>query len=111
MNSYQNYPLLKGQQTNLYKCILENGFHWVSENGFLGLLHPEGVYDDPNGQLLRKELYKRLKYHFQFVNTLKLFSEILHWVTYGLNVYSGKNSEVQFISINSSFASNSKQLI
>ena len=31
MNAYQNYPLLKGQQTNLYKCVLENGFHWISD--------------------------------------------------------------------------------
>ena len=100
MNAYQNYPLLKGQQTNLYKCVLENGFKWVSGKGFLGLIHPESVYDDPNGQPLRKIIYPRLEYHFQFLNTLKLFSEILHWVTYGINVYSGKQSEIEFTSIN-----------
>ncbi len=47
MNAVQNYPLLKGQQTNLYKCILENGLLWINPQGYLGLIHPEGVYDDP----------------------------------------------------------------
>ena len=54
----QNFPLLVGQQTNLYKCILENGFRLTSPNGYMGLLHPEGVYDDPNGQKLRKDIYQ-----------------------------------------------------
>lgn len=103
MNAVQNYPLLKGQQTNLYKCVLENGLHWINENGYLGLIHPEGIYDDPNGYELRKEIYKRLKYHFQFVNVKKLFQEILHWVTYGINIYSGKKSEVNFISFSNLF--------
>lgn len=103
MNAVQNYPLLKGQQTNLYKCVLENGLHWIAEKGYLGLIHPEGVYDDPNGSALRKEIYQRLKYHFQFVNVKKLFQEILHWVTYGINIYSGKKDEVDFISINNLF--------
>ena len=100
LNGYQNYPLLKGQQTNLYKCILENGFYWINASGYLGLLHPEGVYEDPNGSLLRKEIYSRLQFHFQFVNTKKLFSEILHWVTYSINIYSGSGRDVGFYNIN-----------
>ena len=67
-NAYQNYPLLKGQVANLYKAILENGLNMISPNGFLGLLHPEGVYDDNNGQELRKKIYRHLKFHFQFQN-------------------------------------------
>ncbi|MEQ9414287.1 MAG: hypothetical protein RIF39_10675, partial [Cyclobacteriaceae bacterium] len=101
MNAVQNYPLLVGQQTNLYKCVLENGFTLTAPKGFLGLLHPEGVYDDPNGQILRKQAYKRLRFHFQFVNVRKLFSEILHWNVFGINVYSGaKENEIRFDSIN-----------
>lgn len=103
MNAVQNYPLLKGQQTNLYKCVLENGLHWISNKGYLGLIHPESIYDDPNGYELRKEIYQRLKYHFQFVNVKKLFQEILHWVTYGINIYSGSKSNVYFYSINNLF--------
>lgn len=103
MNAYQNYPLLKGQQTNLYKCVLENGFHWINEKGFLGLIHPEGIYDDPNGYELRKEVYQRLKYHFQFKNELTLFAEVHHMVIYGLHIYSGKAGDVNFVSISNLF--------
>ncbi len=103
MNGFQNYPLLKGQQTNLYKCVLENGFKWVNKEGYLGLLHPEGVYDDPKGQPLRKEMYQRLKFHFQFKNELMLFAEIDHHNMYGAHIYSGTKSNPKFYSINNLF--------
>ena len=99
MNASQNYPLLIGQQTNLYKCILENGFSLLGRNGYMGLLHPEGVYDDPNGQPLRKEIYQRLKYHFHYRNQLKLFAEIGDRVDYGSHIYSGNKNEIGFWSI------------
>lgn len=103
MNAVQNYPLLKGQQTNLYKCVLENGVHWIAEKGYLGLIHPEGVYDDPNGYALRKEIYQRLKYHFQFKNELMLFAEIDHHNIYGIHIYSGEKKNVDFKSISNLF--------
>ncbi len=98
MNAVQNYPLLQGQQTNLYKCIIENGFQWINEGGFLGLLHPEGIYDDPKGQVLRKEVYQRLRYHFQFLNGIKLFAEVHDQLAYGSHIYSGKRQLPNFIS-------------
>ena len=77
LNAYCNYPLLIGQQTNLYKCVLENTMDLASPtNGYIGLLTPESIYDDPNGQPLRRELYKRLRYHFQYQNELRLFAEV-----------------------------------
>ncbi|MDR6734904.1 Eco57I restriction-modification methylase domain-containing protein [Sphingobacterium sp. 2149] len=103
MNAVQNYPLLKGQQTNLYKCILENGLHWIGEKGYLGLIHPEGVYDDPNGYELRKEIYRRLKFHFQFINEIKLFQEVHNQTLYSLNIYSGLKKDAEFVSINNLF--------
>jgi hypothetical protein len=117
LNAVQNYPLLIGQQTNLYKCIIENSFALVNKNGFIGLLHPESIYDDPAGKVLRKEVYQRLDFHFQFVNILKLFSEIIHWNTFSINIYSGNikkhisffnmNNLFQSKTINESFAHNS----
>jgi hypothetical protein len=103
MNSGQNYPLLVGQQTNLYKCIVENGFSLLSKFGYMGLIHPEGVYDDPSGQPLRTEIYKRLKYHFHFRNELQLFSEVSHTRFYGISIYSGAVNTVRFASINNLF--------
>ena len=103
MNAAQNYPLLVGQQTNLYKCILENGLGLLSKTGYMGLLHPEGVYDDPNGQSFRKEIYPRLKYHFQYKNELTLFSEVHHETIFGSSIYSGSKSDIKFYSISNLF--------
>lgn len=99
IGSFQNYPLLQGQRNNLYKCILTNSFLLSSDFGFTGIVHPHGMYEDPGANRLREESYKRLRYNFQFVNTLKLFTEILHWISYDISIYSKKNKNVFFESI------------
>lgn len=106
MNAYCNYPLLVGQKTNLYKCVIENGFSMKSNNGFMGLLHPETVYDDPKGQPLRKEIYKRLKYHFQYRNEYCLFAEVSHTRKYSTNIYGQSNKSIKFESINNLYHPN-----
>lgn len=104
MNSYCNYPLLVGQQTNLYKCVLANCIDLSSpESGHVGLLMPESVYDDPNGQPLRRELYLRLKYHFQYRNILKLFQEVSDQKVYGCTILGLKNEQPDFLSISNLF--------
>ena len=103
MNAYCNYPLLIGQQTNLYKCVLEDGFDILNESGSLGLLHPDSVYDDPKGQSLRVEIYKRLKFHFQFLNSLALFAEVHPQMKYSINIYGGYENRISFDSINNLF--------
>ena len=102
-NAIQNFPLLKGQQTNVYKTIIENTFNVCSVNGYIGLVHPETVFDDPSGQLLRKILYQRLKYHFQFLNEKFLFQDVGHRMLFGVNIYKGQKSEINFASINNLF--------
>ena len=106
LNAYQNYPLLVGQQTNLYKCVLENGFTMLSESGNMGLLHPETVYDDSNGIPLRREMYKRLIYHFQFQNAFNLFAEVAHREKYGSSIYGRRKENISFDSINNLFHPN-----
>ena len=106
MNVVQNYPLLIGQQTNLYKCVLENGFSMLCDKGYMGLLHPETVYDDPNGQPLRSEIYSRLIYHFQFQNALNLFAEVAHREKYGTSIYGTKKEKISFDNINNLFHPN-----
>jgi hypothetical protein len=86
LNAVQNYPLLKGSQTNLYKCFLPQAWRIGSAQGVQGFLHPEGVYDDPKGGALRETLYGRLRNHFQFQNQLMLFP-IGDRVKYSLNTY------------------------
>ena len=103
MNGYCNYPFLYGQQTDLYKCVLEDGFYQLSDSGHMGLLHPESIYVDPYGQPLRKEVYSRLNYHFQYHNELNLFAEIHHSTVYGTHIYGGKKDSISFLSIHNLF--------
>lgn len=103
LSATQNYPILKGT-ANLYKCFLPQAFMFSKKDGVSAFIHPEGVYNDPKGGLLRDELYKRLRYHFQFVNELKLFEEVHHHTVYSLNVYTAYN-EVKFDSISNLYAS------
>ena len=87
LNATQNYPLLKGQQTNLYKCFLPQAWMMASPRGAVGLLHPEGVYDDPKAGVFRAELYRRLRRHFQFLNERSLFPEVHHMTKFSVNVH------------------------
>ncbi len=64
----QNYTLLQGVQANSYKCFLPQAWSVLGERGVAGLLHPEGVFDDPRGGALRAAVYARLRAHFQFQN-------------------------------------------
>ncbi|HDZ24657.1 MAG TPA: class I SAM-dependent DNA methyltransferase, partial [Desulfobacteraceae bacterium] len=88
LNAYQNYPMLKGMQTNLYKCFLPQAWMIGAKEGISGFLHPEGVYDDPKGGRFRQEIYPRLRSHFQFHNELKLFPEVHHVTKFSVNIYA-----------------------
>jgi hypothetical protein len=96
LNAVQNYPLLKGVQTNLYKCFMPIAWGLGSPNGVAGLLHPEGPYDDPKGGVLREALYRRLRSHFGFVNELQLFAEVDHHTKYSVNIYGGQRAAPGF---------------
>jgi len=103
LNASQNYPLLKGVQTNLYKCFLPQGWMIGSKQGVSGFLHPEGTYDDPKGGLFRAAVYPRLRGHFQFHNELKLFSEVHHATMFSINIY-GATHPIAFDHIANLFA-------
>lgn len=87
LNGLQNYPSLKGIQTNLYKCFLPQAWMIGKDTGVSAFLHPEGIYDDPKGGVFREAVYARLRYHFQFQNELKLFSEVDHHAKFSVNIY------------------------
>ena len=96
LNATQNYPQLKGVQTNLYKCFLPRAWVNVNGQGVSGFLHPEGIYDDPKGGGFRREVYPRLRQHFQFHNEVGLFAEVHHATIYSINVYGPQRSEPEF---------------
>ena len=78
LNSSQNYSMLSGVQTNLYKCFLPKAWEIGNSTGVSAFVHPDGVFDDSNGGMLRKEIYKRFVYHFHFINEKLLFAEVGH---------------------------------
>lgn len=98
LNSRQNYPDLVGMKANLYKCFMPQAWMYENTSGVSGFVHPEGVYDDPNGGDFRRKIYQRLRYHFMFVNERKLFAEVHHSTIFSLNVYGAMQTE-QFDSI------------
>ncbi|NCC60083.1 MAG: hypothetical protein EOM12_03905 [Verrucomicrobiae bacterium] len=93
LNALCNYPVLKNVQTNLYKCFLPQAWMIGNEQGVSGFVHPEGVYDDPKGGVLRSEIYARLRDHFQFDNELKLFPEVHHCTKFSINVFKQADTE------------------
>ena len=95
LNAMQNYPLLKGVQTNLYKCFMPLAWRLSSPQGVGALLHPEGPYDDPKGGNLRAAMYTRLRKHFQFQNQEMLFP-IGHRVKYSINIYGPPQAAPKF---------------
>jgi hypothetical protein len=68
LNAAQNYDLLRGTQSNSYKCFITQAWSTSAPQGVQGFLHQEGPYKDPNGGRLRSFLYKRLRFHFGFRN-------------------------------------------
>lgn len=110
LNAQQNYPVLRGVQTNLYKCFLPQAWRLGAQKGVAGFLHPEGIYDDPKGGQLRASVYPRLRAHFQFQNQHMLFP-IAHRAKYSINIYTALPSlPVSFISIANLFSAKTIEL-
>lgn len=104
LNAYCNYPLLIGQQTNLYKCVLTNCMDLISDDkGYIGLLCPDGIYNDAKGQPLRKELYKRLIYHYHYQNKYNLFADPGSDLYFGCQIMGAKKQNIDFLSMHNLF--------
>ena len=104
LGSNANFPLLDGK-SNLYKCFLPISWKIANNKGVSGFVHPEGVYDSPSGGILRQAIYKRLKYHFQFQNEKKLFSEVANRAKFSINILNNKQNDIDFISVSNLFLS------
>ena len=102
MAAVQNYILLKGQQTNLYKGFLPQAWDFCRPDSVSAFIHQDSVFDDPNGGVLRKVLYPKLRKHFKFNNKFLLFP-ISTSREFSLNVYANEETET-FDCINNLFA-------
>lgn len=90
------YPELLGIQTNLYKNFLARIWQVLGKDGICGLLHPEGVFDDPKGGAFRRGYFQRLRGHFHFRNELNLFGAVHHVLSFSVNVFGGVVREPDF---------------
>jgi len=75
---------------------MERTWRSTSENGIVGLLHPEGHFMDPKAGNLREVVYRRLRRHWYFENEASLFEEVDHHTSFSVNIY-GSSREVAFI--------------
>lgn len=88
LSARQNYSPLEHVKVNLYKGFIVLGHALGARGHATGLIHPEGVFDDPKGGDLRRFIYPRLSGHFQFRNEEPLFKGVGHTRTFSLNVYT-----------------------
>ena len=100
------YPYLVGIKTDLFLCILENSLELLSSNGFIGMVHPEAVYETARLSEFRERVYHQLRYHFQYYNELRLFAEVHHEKPYSVNIYGGYRDNISFESIHNLYHPN-----
>ena len=101
LGSNSNYPLIDGK-VNLYKCFIPLSWKLMNHSGLSGYLHPDTIYDDPNGGKFRSKIYEKLVYHFKFQNVMKLF-EIGDKEKYSINIYQNTKEKYQFKTISNLF--------
>ncbi len=105
LTSGQLYPLLQGSASNLYKGFLPLAWRATGRLGVSGFLHPEGVFNDPKGGSLRRAIYSRLRFHFQFENEKPLFVDVHHDVEpFSVCIYSENREVPGFIHMSTVFA-------
>src|SRR5699024_10276043 len=96
LGSATEHSVLHGVQTNLYMNFMERTWHNLSEQGMIGLLHPESHFTDPKGGHLREATYRHLRRHWQFINEAQLFEDVHHQTIYGIQIY-GRRQEIEFL--------------
>ncbi|PTO95335.1 hypothetical protein CWO08_11530 [Vibrio sp. 10N.286.48.B8] len=105
LNSCTNFPELNNIQTNLYKCFIVKSFSVSNKLGSVGLINENGLYDDPEGGGFRRDIYQRLKCHFQFFNEWPMFDTngVAHDKKFCINIFGKKVSTPDFLSISNLF--------
>ena len=104
LSARQNYALLSGLRTNLFKCFVTQTWMISKPRGIAALLHPESVFEDPRGGGLRSEIYHRICAHFQFENERKLFPEVHPCTKFSVNIYASPKRDPFFHHISNLFA-------
>lgn len=101
LGATQNYEMLRGMKVNLYKCFLSQTQLWTQSDSVFAFVHPDGVFNDSNGEKLRQYLYKKIKYLFQFENELSLFPGTNDHgrMRFTVSVYKSGSNKIDFQAI------------
>jgi hypothetical protein len=94
------HSILAGIQNNLYMVFMDTTWRNAGRPGVIGLLHPESHFADPKAGRLRRETYRRLRRHFQFINQAKLFEDVHNTTNFGVQIY-GNARDPLFLQISS----------
>lgn len=78
--------MLKGMQTNLYKCFLPQAWMVGAPGSVAGFLHPEGIYDDQKEENLGSRSTRDYGIIFNLENERILFP-IGGTRRYGINIF------------------------
>ncbi|MFE2997313.1 DNA methyltransferase [Nocardia sp. NPDC059246] len=90
-------PALSDLRPDLYRCFMERTWRTSRPSGTIGLIHPDSHFTELRARKLRRETYRRIRRHWEFRNSLNLFSEIDRHIHYGVHVYGSYQQEPQFI--------------
>ena len=74
-----------------------------ADQGIVGLLHPEGPYDDSKGGEFRRAIYSRLRGHYHHKNERKLFPDVHNETDFSINIYGGVQEQVSFWNMSNLF--------
>ncbi|MEX6462831.1 class I SAM-dependent DNA methyltransferase [Dietzia cinnamea] len=96
LNDTTQYPLLTGQQPDLYRAFIQRAWRSAGDAGIVTLIHPESHLTEKDAVPLRRASYLRLRRHWKFNNDLQLF-DIGKSRTYGIHIYGSKLSEPTFL--------------
>ncbi|WP_406037956.1 Eco57I restriction-modification methylase domain-containing protein [Succinimonas sp.] len=103
LSARSNYIELCHQYGNVYKNFVVQVDKYLCKQGVYGLLHPEGLYDNPKGEKFREYLFKYLRYHFEFINENKFFHDVAHTKRFSINI-AKKHKANSFITITNLFS-------
>lgn len=106
LNCPSLYGVLKGGQTDLFKCILVNSLTMLSPYGYMGLIHPDTVFTEAKGQLLREFLFPKLVARYHYSNKLGVFSDVHREKIFDCCIYRGIDTVIHFDSISNLYNPN-----
>jgi hypothetical protein len=104
------YSLIDGSDKNTYKAFDVLAFEILSKSGSFGVIQEDGVLYDDNSAKLRREMYSRYRFHFQFQNDLNLFADVSNKKRYSANFFGSARKSASFTHVGNLFVTRTVEL-